>query len=159
MPEKKKKNRVVFLHKEEADRPCVLQWSVWVSSQTGGRDWALMRDDVDARQSAAESSREDQAAQCSLAATAPTTTWPHHLLVNERKKAINETACADFPTGIARHPGRTRNGIVCCCLLRTAYRARLTTHCQWGLGDDSAVFHFLSPFRLWYSHICAEKGR
>jgi len=32
----------------------------------------------------------------------------------------NETACADFPTGVARRPRAARNGIVCCCVLRTA---------------------------------------
>ena len=34
-----------------------------------------------------------------------------------------------------RHPDTPRlrrNGIVCCCVQRTAYGARLTMHCQWG---------------------------
>jgi len=30
-----------------------------------------------------------------------------------------------FPTSIAYHPGWPRNGIICCCFLRTAYGARV----------------------------------
>jgi len=65
---------------------------------------------------------------------------------------MNWTACADFPTGVARHPRAARNGIVCCCVLRAAccvrpsYGTRPTMHCQWGwLGSFS---FFLSLMTL-----------
>jgi len=63
------------------------------------------------------------------------------------------TTCADFTTGIAarkprqraltspRHPQRPHSGIVCCCVQRTAYRARLALPCIFS-GDDSVVFGF-----------------
>ena len=57
----------------------------------------------------------------------------------------NWTACAVFFTGVARHPRAARNGIVCCCVLRTAYLRR-TPHCVLSINwDESAVFRFFVP--------------
>ena len=69
----------------------------------------------------------------------------------------NQTACADFPTGVvaparhasrrqralpsSRHPQRPHNGVVCCCVQHTAYSARVALLCIVD-GDDSAFLRF-----------------
>ena len=42
---------------------------------------------------------------------------------------------------LPRHPRQPNNGLVCCCVQRTAYSACIALPCIVN-GDDSAVFHF-----------------
>ena len=62
------------------------------------------------------------------------------LTVSSLSRLNLETASADFLAGVGPHPRVARSGIVCCFVLRAAYGARPTMHCQWGCLSRFSFF-------------------
>jgi len=82
----------------------------------------------------------------------------HDVPKSRRKEISKLDSMRWFSDRRSPSPPGARNGIVCCCLLRTAYDARVTMHCQWGWLLRISLF-VLGDLDLWPLTLTYELGR